>query len=195
MDWLTDPQIWIALASGLLLWTLAYQAPYTHRLDIGGSLQTGRRYDDTPYLSDFNDPEPDPIPDQATLLFRWSRADSTIALPGIGGGRWLARLRASAGSRPEPVVSQWDDGAHSYRVAIGKAQRVFDAGRIFDQDGKLVSSEPGRRVAGAKGALDAARDVHQERVTGRVAEAIVHGLEVVEVQEEDRQTPSIPAAA
>ncbi len=40
-----EREIWIALASGLLLWTLAYQLPYTHRIDLGGNLQTGRRYD------------------------------------------------------------------------------------------------------------------------------------------------------
>ena len=77
---------------GLLLWTLAYQVPYTHRLDLGGNLQTGRRYDDTPFLDNFNDPEPNPIPDHATLLYRWSRADLTIVFPGIGGGRWQSFL-------------------------------------------------------------------------------------------------------
>ena len=69
-----EREIWIALAGALLLWTLAYQVPYTHRLDLGGNLQTGRRYDDAPFLDNFNDPEPNPIPDRATLLFRWSRA-------------------------------------------------------------------------------------------------------------------------
>src|SRR5512132_4017805 len=118
-----EREIWIALAAGLLLWTLAYQLPYTHRLDLGGNLQTGRRYDDTPFLDNFNDSEPNPIPDHTTLLYRWSRADSTIKFPGIGGGRWQARVRASTGSRPEPLLSRWDDGARSYTVAVTKAQR------------------------------------------------------------------------
>src|SRR4051794_31602387 len=120
-----EREIWIALAAGLLLWALAYQAPYAHRLDIGGNLQTGRRYDDLPFLDNFNDSEPSPIPDHATLLYRWSRADSTITFPGIGGGRWLARVRASTGSRPEPVLSQSGDGAPTYTIAATKAQRDY----------------------------------------------------------------------
>jgi hypothetical protein len=131
-----EREIWIALAAGLLLWMLAYQLPYTYRLDLGGNLQTGRRYDDTPFLDNFNDPEPKPIPDHATLLYRWSRADSTIVLPGIGGGRWLVRVRASTGARPAPVLSQWDDGARSYTIAATKTQRDYailvEADRIGD---------------------------------------------------------------
>jgi hypothetical protein len=120
-----ERETWIALVGGLLLWTLAYQVHYTHRLDIGGSLQTGRRGDDAPFLNNFNASEPNPIPDHTTLLYRWSRADSTIVFPGIGGGRWLAQVRASTGARPEPVVSQWADGARSYTIAATKTQRDY----------------------------------------------------------------------
>src|SRR5215213_5178934 len=127
-----ERDIWIALAAGLLLWTLAYQVPYSHRLDLGGSLQTGRRYDDAPFLDNFNDSEPNPIPEHATLLYRWSRADSTISFPGLGGGRWLARVRASSGSRPEPLLSQWDDGARSYTIAVTKAVRPRDYAILVD---------------------------------------------------------------
>ena len=131
-------EIWIALAGGLLVWTLAYQVLYTQRLDIGGNLQIGRRYDDAPFLDNFNDPEPNPIPATATLLYRWSRADSMIVFPGIGGGRWLARVRASTGSRPEPILSQWDDGARSYTIAATKAQRNYELVVEADSAGDLT---------------------------------------------------------
>jgi hypothetical protein len=125
--YISEWEIWVALACGLLLWTLAYQAPYTCWLDLGGNLQTGRRYDDAPFLGDtFNAPEPaDPIPEATKLLWRWSRDDSTIVFPGIGGGRWLARVRASGGPRPSPVTSRWDDGTTIFTVAVDGVQRDY----------------------------------------------------------------------
>src|SRR5947208_2983928 len=89
VTWLAAPGLWITLAAGLLLWTLAYQQYYSYRLNFGGDRATQRRYDDDPYLLDFNAPEPKDTmwlsnPDQ--LPYRWTQAVSTIRLPGIGGG-------------------------------------------------------------------------------------------------------------
>ena len=61
------------------------------------------------------------------------------------------------------------------------------AGRIglLDEDAELVSAEPGRRVLQPQAGSDPLRHGGQELVSGRVAEAVVHDLEVVEIDEED----------
>ena len=140
IGFIREREIWIALACGLLLWALAYQAPYTYRLDLGGNLATGRRYDDEPYLGDtFNKSEPaDPIPAGTQQLLRWSKEDSTIVLPGIGGGRWAVRISASSGPRPAPVPSRWDDGTTATSLAIGAAQRDYRLTVSADGAGDLT---------------------------------------------------------
>ena len=54
-----------------------------------------------------------------------------------------------------------------------------------EQDGELVAAEAGDRVGRAHRRLEPPRDLLQDRVAGRVAEAVVDGLEVVEVDEHD----------
>jgi hypothetical protein len=135
-----EREIWIALAAGLLLWALAYQAADTYRLDLGGNLQTGRRYDDEPFLGDtFNKSEPaDPIPAGTQLLLRWSKAESTIVFPGLGGGSWLARINASSGPRPTPVLSRWSDGRTTTDLTVGAAQRDYRLVVSADSAGDLT---------------------------------------------------------
>src|SRR5262249_17752148 len=140
MGFAREREIWIALACAWLLWMLAYQAPYTHRLDLGGNLQTGRRYDDEPFLGDsFNKSEPaDPIPAGTTLLLRWSKQDSTLILPGIGGGRWVVRVNASSGPRPTPVVTRWDDGTTTSSLTIDAVQRDYHLAARANSSGDLT---------------------------------------------------------
>ena len=59
-------------------------------------------------------------------------------------------------------------------------------GDVLDQDGELVAAEPRDRVAGPDRVGEALADRLEQRVAGRMTEAVVDGLEVVEVEEEHR---------
>ena len=123
--WLLMPGLWALLSVGLVLWTLAYRWPYTFQLDFGGDLTTGRRYDDAPYVRTFHDPEPndrlwwaqwrqiDPA-----QVYRWTSADSTISLPGIGAGTWLVSITAGGQPTDRPTISRWSDGVTAVDVPI-----------------------------------------------------------------------------
>ena len=95
--WLRERQLWYALAAGLLLFTIAYQLPYSHSFQVGGNAAEQRRRDDEPYLRNVNASEPADDSQPAWWLqapYRWTRADSSFRLPGVGGGLWQLTLRA-----------------------------------------------------------------------------------------------------
>lgn len=119
-SFITDMVVLIAiLLAGTLLWTLAYQVPRRLDLAIGGDNVTHRRWDEAPFLRNFNAPEPasaNPRVEWWTLspgfAYRWTQDDSTIDIPGLGSGRWLLTVRAGSG-RPEnaAAVSSWQVNA------------------------------------------------------------------------------------
>ncbi|NJO07931.1 MAG: hypothetical protein HC876_21775 [Chloroflexaceae bacterium] len=123
----------VALLMGLLLWTLAYQVPFSVVLAIGGDETTYRRHDDAPFLHGFNDPEPDS--DETwqwwTLApgyaYRWTESNARIHLPGIGGGRWVVTLLADSG-RPagEAATGSWYVGEQlAMAVQVPAAPRRY----------------------------------------------------------------------
>jgi hypothetical protein len=67
---------------------------------------------------------------------------------------------------------------------LARRALVLDVGA---QDGELVAAEPGDDVAGPGRLAQPRGDLQQQAVAGLVAEAVVDQLEVVEVQEEDRE--------
>ena len=75
--------------------------------------------------------------------------------------------------------------------ALGDARRIGRVLHPFHQHGELVAAQPRHRVARAARALQPARDLDEQLIAGTVTERIVHHLEPVEVEEEDRE----PAAA
>ncbi len=67
--------------------------------------------------------------------------------------------------------------------------RLLDGGHVLDQHRELVAAEARRRILVADDPADALGDAHQQLVARAVPQAVVHGLEVVEVQEQDSQRP------
>ena len=75
------------------------------------------------------------------------------------------------------------------RHALGLA----GVGDVFEQDRELVAAEPGDGVAGPDARLEALAERDQELVADEVAEAVVDGLEAVQVQEHDGDAELVAA--
>ena len=69
--------------------------------------------------------------------------------------------------------------------AVRGVGRLLDAVDVLEQERKFVAAEARRRVRGADARGEALRDLGQHLVAGRVTEAVVDRLEVVEVEEDD----------
>ena len=65
---------------------------------------------------------------------------------------------------------------------------------VVAEDREFVAAEARHRVAGPQHRLQPARDRHQELVTGVVTDAVVHVLEPIEVDEQDRDLAVHPLA-
>src|SRR5689334_18799753 len=61
LRWLRERELWVIMLISLVLWTVAYQWHYEHRLDFGGDPVSHLREYDAPYLQgSFNESEPAP---------------------------------------------------------------------------------------------------------------------------------------
>ena len=79
------------------------------------------------------------------------------------------------------------NGAESARADAAGGDRGLRLVLEADaQDGELVAAEAGDQIGVAHGGLEPLRDLDQQPVAGLVAEAVVDDLEVVEVEEQDR---------
>src|SRR5207249_9700768 len=90
--------------------------------------------------------------------------------------------QADPDARPRKHVLAFDlDGqverSQDSRRCVGGVRR---AGHAVEQDGELVSSEACDGVARANGDFQPTADLLQDLVPGRVTEAVVAGLEVVQ---------------
>ncbi len=116
----------------------------------------------------------------------------------IGLAQQLVRLLTWA-AHGHPDTDPDEDVLHAeleWRHALGQTDlgqrdRRRQIGHIFDQDRELVAAEPRDGVRGAQGRLQALRERDQQQVAGGVAEAVVDGLEVVQIDEQHRQLAPI----
>ena len=67
-------------------------------------------------------------------------------------------------------------------------------GDVLEQHGELVAAESRGDVRAADAVVEAARELDEHLVAGGVAERVVHGLEVVEVEEDHRRRAVLAAA-
>src|SRR6266508_3961888 len=141
-QFIREPQLWIALGCGLVLWALAYQVPYTYQIDIGGNNRSLRQHDDDPYLDDFNAPKPPRLytfKNHDVIPFRWAKRRATITIPGIGGQRWIVALKTSSGRLDKSaVVSRWSDGTTTNSVTVDAQQLVYQFLANVDSAGDLT---------------------------------------------------------
>src|SRR5690606_39853292 len=92
-----------------------------------------------------------------------------------------ARVRVLAG-KPERVDGAADGLRHLYRAFLGAA---------LEQDAELVTAEPRKYVGRPDIRLHQLGDLAQQLIARGVAEGVVHYLELVEVEVEQRMRPAL----
>ena len=92
-------------------------------------------------------------------------------------------------SRPSMTIG-WASVARMRSTATTAAS---SAGEVGEQHRELVAAEPRGRVAGSEQAFEPAGHGAQQCVAGGVAEAVVDGLEVVQVEQQDRHREAVAA--
>jgi hypothetical protein len=70
-----------------------------YQVRVGQTVHVGVLTDDKPYVVNFNDPERTDFG-----LYRWTKGDSSIRLPGLGRGAYRLTLRLAGSMNPSPSV-------------------------------------------------------------------------------------------
>ena len=126
------------------------------------------------------------------------KLDASLAccLGAVHGGIRVAQHRRRGLRR---VVERYPDAGTHGDLDVGDPDRLGDrvadplggevgrrgAAHVLEEDGELVTAEARTGVLGPDRRSQPRPDQRKELVAGAVAEAVVHGLEVVEVDEED----------
>ena len=92
-------------------------------------------------------------------------------------------------------MAEVDGPVKSLDDALGDAERLAGAGEVVEEDGELVTPEPGDGVVRTHAAAQPLGDGDEQPVARLVAEAVVDVLEVVEVDEHHREQRAALGAA
>jgi len=127
-----SPAPYTLLFGVLLLFTLAWQVPFSYTLDSANELKL-----DQPFLHNFNVDES--TPDH--LLFRWSKGEGTVDFPGVGKHAYRYEITAANAYMPNSPYVLY---ANETKIAEG----------IFEPGIKTYSFDiPADAVAGRNGNL------------------------------------------
>ena len=110
--------------------------------------------------------------------------------------RRVIRVRdgdADARGREHFLPLEMEGVLHELEHALDHSHGRIVVRRILDEDRELVAAEARDRVGRAHRGLHALRRVDQQHVALRVAERVVDGLEVVEIEEDHGDRARVPA--
>ena len=93
---------------------------------------------------------------------------------------------ADAGGHEHLTLHERDGPGDRIGQPLGHELGGLLAGHVVAQDRELVAAEAGHHVVRAHGRAQPVGHRHQQSVAGGVAQAVVHHLEAVEVEEQDR---------
>ena len=122
----------------------------------------------------------------------------TLALGSVHGGVGIAQQLVGAFALALGQADAQAGGNEDLPTREGKrwgqdvddalCQAIGSVGflQVLEQDGELVAAQTGRGVAGSQAALQAGGHRDEQLVADRVAQAVIDGLEPVEVQQQDR---------
>ncbi len=99
---------------------------------------------------------------------------------------------ANAGSDRNAAVPKPERGEQCIEHPLGDQSSLVRSVEIVNQDRELVTAETRDRVEIAQVRVETVSDCDQECVTGKVAEAVVHVLEAVEVNHHHRDVSTDP---
>ncbi len=146
---LGSPALYGLLLVSLLVLGLAWQVPFSYKINPEGELNL-----DEPFLRNFNLIEHTPREQPDGFNYRWSRGEARLNFPGIGKHDYSLKLRMANEPNPSPDYFIY---ANETMVAAGK----FEPG-LKDYDFKI----PAQAMMGKNGDLEVRIDVKSFQVKG-----------------------------